>query len=126
MTHFKIFHRSPNPSSSLNTWPSYKSPNWTYLNLTVGEVGLTGTRTMNSRCTFWNRILPAFISERVDEKDDDEIAGTPSCKDDDFADHSGDGEMSPADDGKESHSDGSEESIADELPLYSFIDIESK
>ena len=78
------------------------------MNLTVGEVGLTGRRTMNSRCTFWNSILPPFLSERVDEKDDEEIAGARSCKDDDFADHSGDGE----------------ESIVDELPLYSFIEIE--
>lgn len=79
---------------------------------------------MNSRCMFWNSILPAFISERVDDKDDEEIARTRSCNEDDFAEHSGDGEKSPSDDVEKFPSDDSEESIVDELPLYSFIDIE--
>ena len=64
---YNAFSRSPNSSSSSYSWPSYKGPEWKYLNLTAGEVGLTGTGTMNWRCTFWNDIIKQFITLPIDE-----------------------------------------------------------
>ena len=77
---------------------------------------------MNSRCTFWNKILPAFIPEPVDENDDPQLVEAQACTKQDIPDHSGDNEIE-MNGGIDVKTDN-EISIIDELPLYSFIDIE--
>lgn len=71
---------SPNTSGSLHTWPSYKSPSWIYLNLTAGEIGLTGTNTMNAKCQFRNNILQPFIPEQFDKEDGNVLDSPKKCQ----------------------------------------------
>ena len=60
---------SPNPSNSLETWPEYKYPDWTYMNLTVGTFGLTGSENLATQCSFFNDVLPEFIPKKMDDND---------------------------------------------------------
>ena len=74
-----VFFRSPSGINSFYSWPSYKSPDWTYLNLTAGTIGLTGQKSMRSKCTFWNSILKPFISDLFDERGGHSIGTLKRC-----------------------------------------------
>jgi hypothetical protein len=53
----------------LATWPEYKSPEWKYLNFSIGTTGLTGMGDLSERCRFFNEVIPDFIPEKSDELD---------------------------------------------------------
>ena len=74
-----LIFRSPTGVNSFHNWPSYKSPDWTYLNLTAGTIGLTGEKSMSLKCIFWNNILKPFISEILDERDENFVGTFKRC-----------------------------------------------
>ena len=74
-----IIFRSPNEWNSFRSWPLYNPPYWKYLNLTVGEIGLTGQKSMRSKCIFWNSILYPFISDNDNVKDEKYLQSMRKC-----------------------------------------------
>ena len=74
-----IIFRSPNEWNSFRNWPLYKSPDWKYLNLTVGEIGLTGQKSLKSKCTFWNSILYPFIFDNDVGEDENYLQSMRKC-----------------------------------------------
>ena len=73
-------------------------------------MGLTGQTKMNSKCVFWNKILPAFLPERIDIKDEviQDIEESHDSEEDYYI----------------QQSDDYEEPVIDDLPLGTFIEIE--